>query len=72
MKLIRRWWRLHGTKIIGYVTVALAFLATADQELVGDLLGPNFPRWALLVSGLLTALRGHTNKLPQDNQEQSQ
>lgn len=49
----------HATKIVGYLTTAAAFLAFADPKLVEELLGAKWQRWALLVSGLLTALRGH-------------
>lgn len=51
----------HGTKVIGYITIAAGFLATADPALVGELLGERWQRWALLIAGLLTALRGHQN-----------
>jgi hypothetical protein len=33
----------------------------ADPVLIDDLLGGKWQRWALLISGMLTALRGHTN-----------
>jgi hypothetical protein len=51
----------HGTKIVGYVTVALGFIAVADPALIGDTLGGNWQKWALLISGVLTAVRGHQN-----------
>lgn len=60
-ELLIDFFKNHATKVIGYLTIAAAFFATADPQLVGDLLGPNFTRWALLISGLLMALRGHTN-----------
>jgi hypothetical protein len=61
MNAIAEFFRQNGTKIIGYVTIAAGFIAVADPALVSSLLGPNATRWALLVSGLLTAIRGHTN-----------
>lgn len=61
MNEIASFFRQNGTKIIGYVTIAAGFIAVVDPALVTSLLGPNAPRWALLVSGLLTAMRGHTN-----------
>ncbi len=51
----------HGTKIIGYITVGLGFIAVADPALIGDTLGGNWQKWALLISGVLTAVRGHQN-----------
>jgi hypothetical protein len=61
MNEITAFFRANGTKIIGYITVAAGFLAVADPALVDELLGGKWQRWALLISGLLTALRGHTN-----------
>lgn len=61
MKELLQWLNDNGTKVIGYTTIALGFIATADKELVTGLLGESFPRWALLLTGLLTALRGHQN-----------
>lgn len=51
----------HGTRVIGYLTIAAGFLATADPALVSELLGDTWQKWALLTAGLLTALRGHQN-----------
>jgi hypothetical protein len=51
----------HATKIIGYITIAAGFLATADPALVGELLGDKWQKWALLIAGMLTAMRGHQN-----------
>lgn len=56
-------WRNHGTKILGYITVAAGAVAVMDAQLVAETLGPNAVRWALLISGFATALRGHTSKL---------
>ena len=53
--------RQHGTKIIGYVTAAIAVLSVADPVLVTSLLGERGRSWILLIAGILTALRGHTN-----------
>lgn len=55
--------REHGTKVIGYITVAAGAIAVMDPQLVADTLGPNAVRWALVVTGVLTALRGHTNTI---------
>lgn len=49
----------HGTKVIGYVAIAAAFVAFADKKLIADTLGPNASSWALLTFGLLGAARGH-------------
>lgn len=49
----------HGTKIIGYVTQAAAFIAIADANLVADTLGPKATAWALLITGILVSARGH-------------
>jgi hypothetical protein len=61
MNALIEFFRANGTKVIGYITTAAAFFAFADPTLINDLLGGKWQRWALLVSGLLTALRGHTN-----------
>lgn len=49
----------NATKLVGYITVALGFIAVADPALIGDTLGGNWQKWALLISGILTAVRGH-------------
>lgn len=65
-------WRNHGTKILGYVTIVAGSIAVMDPQLVSATLGPNTVRWALLISGVATALRGHTNKLqPVNTAEQA-
>lgn len=55
--------RLHMTKIIGYTTAIAGAVAVMDPALVADTLGPDAIRWALLISGVATLARGHTNKL---------
>jgi len=55
--------RLHATKILGYATAIAGAIAVMDPKLVADTLGPNAVRWALLISGILAIVRGHTNKL---------
>jgi hypothetical protein len=62
VEIVRRIYREHMTKVIGYATVAAGAIAVMDPALVADTLGPNAVRWALVVTGVLTALRGHTNK----------
>jgi hypothetical protein len=59
VELIIQFLKDNGTKIVGYLTTAAAFFAFADPTLVADLLGGKWQRWALLISGLLTAMRGH-------------
>ena len=61
MKSLRALWRHHGTKLLGYIQVGAGAITVMDQQLVTDLLGANALRWALLISGVLTAVRGHTN-----------
>lgn len=61
-------WRQHGTKILGYASIIAAAIAVMDQQLVTDTLGPHAVRWALLISGILTALRGHTNTIRARNE----
>jgi hypothetical protein len=61
MNVLIEFFRANGTKVIGYLTVAAGFIAMADPVLIDDLLGGKWQRWALLISGMLTALRGHTN-----------
>lgn len=56
-------WRNHGTKILGYAAIAVSTVPLMDKQLVLDTLGPNAMSWCLLISGILTAVRGHTNKL---------
>lgn len=55
--------QLHMTKVIGYATAIAGAVAVMDPALVADTLGPNAIRWALLISGVATLARGHTNKL---------
>lgn len=61
-------WRDHGTKIIGYVTAGIGVLATLDATTIGlvsKFLGPywggKFALGCLILAGLVTARRGHTN-----------
>ena len=56
-------WRNHGTKILGYAAIAVSTVPLMDKQLVLETLGPNAMSWCLLISGILTAVRGHTNKL---------
>lgn len=53
--------RQHGTKVIGYVTMAISVLSLTDPTLVVSLFGERGRSWILLLAGVLTALRGHTN-----------
>lgn len=61
MKALLEWLNANGTKVLGYLTVSLGFIAVADPALIGDTLGGNWQKWALLISGILTAARGHQN-----------
>lgn len=61
MNELLSFFRQNGTKIIGYTTTAVAFVSLADPTLVTDLFGARGRSWILLIAGLLTALRGHTN-----------
>jgi hypothetical protein len=56
-------WRNHGTKILGYAAIAVSTVPLMDRQLVLDTLGPNAISWCLLISGVLTAARGHTNTM---------
>ena len=61
MNALVEFFRANGTKVIGYATVGMAFLSLADPALVVELFGERGRSWILLIAGLLTALRGHTN-----------
>ncbi len=61
MQALITWLNANWTKIIGYVAMGAGFIATADPALIDDLLGAKWQRWALLIVGLLTAVRGHQN-----------
>jgi hypothetical protein len=49
----------HGTKFIGYFAMIAAGIAIADKDLVIRTLGPTASDWALLITGVLAAVRGH-------------
>ena len=59
---LRHVYHNHLTKILGYAQIAAGAIVVMDPQLVADTLGPNAIRWALVVSGVLTALRGHTSR----------
>ena len=61
MKELMDFLRQNGTKLIGYATAAVAFLSLADPALVVSLFGERGRSWILLIAGVATALRGHTN-----------
>lgn len=56
-------WRNHGTKLLGYLTAIAGAVSVMDPKLVADTLGPHAMQWALLISGVATLARGHTNTL---------
>lgn len=51
----------HTTKTIGAVTTAVAAVAVADPALMAQTLGPKGIAWAMLLSGIATAVRGIQN-----------
>ena len=61
--LLRTIYREHLTKVLGYVAAAAGALSVMDPKLVADTLGPGAVRWALLVTGVLAVVRGHTNRI---------
>jgi hypothetical protein len=65
---IRSYWGSHGTKIIGFVTAAIATLEFVDQATINVIVTTLGPKWGpvvshviLIASGLLTARRGFHN-----------
>lgn len=60
LEAVRYVYRNHATKILGYIQIIAGAVAVADPSLVG----PDTIRWAIFVTGVLTALRGHTNRVP--------
>jgi hypothetical protein len=68
MNFLQKWWTLHGTKILGYGSAAIATVEYIDQKTVqlvettfGPKYGPMLSHGILLISGLLTAKRGFVN-----------
>ena len=61
MNVLAEFFRANGTKILGYAVSAIAALAFMDATLVTELLGQRGYRWILLISGVITIIRGHTN-----------
>lgn len=51
----------HLTKVIGVATTAVATVAITDPALIAATLGPKGVSWAMLLSGIATALRGVQN-----------
>lgn len=68
MNFVLTFWREHGTKLLGLLQVTAGALATMDQQMIADLLGPNAMRWIIMATGILTAWRGFVNS---DNRERS-
>ena len=62
--LLRKVYRDHLTKVIGYAAAAAGAIAVMDPALVVRTLGPDATEWALLITGFAALVRGHTNKLP--------
>lgn len=62
---LKRWWDLHGTKIIGYTATAIGAMAATDPTVVTSIInavaGERGPAIAVVVGGLLTVYRGHRN-----------
>lgn len=61
MNLVLTVWREHGTKLLGFLQVTAGALATMDQQMIAELLGPNGMRWIIMATGILTAWRGFVN-----------
>ncbi len=61
MEYFASFMRQNLTKIIGYVTLAIGFLSVADPALIVSLFGERGRSWILVLAGILTAIRGHTN-----------
>lgn len=62
---LKRWWDLHGTKIIGWAATFIGAIAAADPTIVTGIInaiaGERGPAIAVVVGGLLTVYRGHRN-----------
>jgi hypothetical protein len=61
MNEIVSFFRQNGTKVLGYLGIAISAVAFMDKDLVTDLLGANGYKWILLFNGIVVAIRGHTN-----------
>jgi len=68
MNVFQCYWRKHGTKIIGFVTAAIATLEFLDQATINVIVTTLGPKWGpvvshvlLITAGLLTARRGFHN-----------
>lgn len=66
---IREIWANHGTKVIGYVTMGAGAIAVMDPHLVTETFGPHAMQWALVITGISAAVRGHTNKIQAVSQQ---
>jgi hypothetical protein len=65
---LQGWWKLHGTKIIGFLTAAIAAIEFIDQATINLIVTTLGPKWGpvvshtlLITAGLLTARRGFHN-----------
>lgn len=61
MNSIAAFFRANGTKLLGYIVSTIAALAFMDAALVTELLGERGYKWVLLIAGVITIIRGHTN-----------
>lgn len=68
MDIVKTWWQLHGTKILGIGTAAVGMLEYVDAQTVqainlvlGPKYGPMASHGLVAVAGLLTAKRGFVN-----------
>jgi hypothetical protein len=68
MNIFQCYWHKHGTKIIGFVTTAIATLEFIDQATINVIETTLGPRWGpmvahtiLITTGIATARRGFHN-----------
>ena len=68
MSILQRWWTDHGTKIIGFGTVAIGAIEYIDSQTIKAIEFIAGPHWGPIAShglvaaaGFLAAKRGFTN-----------
>lgn len=64
MNILNRWWKGHGTKILGIATLALGSVQVFDgpvNTLLGAVYGPKVMAVLTMASGVATFMRGLKN-----------
>lgn len=61
IRMINRWWKNHGTKMIGFASAGIGAVSIADPKLLAESIGAPTARWVLLGSGIVTVWRGFSN-----------